>query len=134
MVANVRWQKATNCNKFVVAFCRNLTLVRMRLDSLAEWLRGWCLPKLPADKGKINTRYSPEWDVGGCSATVTGAVRVNQRRDGASPVVASIYCSPHPAVLQIAPAARLRGFCLYDSAPGELLCEDDGKFTDAAYE
>jgi hypothetical protein len=27
-----------------------------------------------------------------------------------SPVVASIYCSPHPAALQIAPAARLRGF------------------------
>ena len=53
-----------------------------------------------------------------------GAVRVNQRRDCVSPVVASIYCSPHPAALQIAPAARLRGFCLYDSAPGELLCEE----------
>jgi len=35
-----------------------------------------------------------------------------------SPVVASMYCSPHPAALHIAPAARLRGFCLYDSAPG----------------
>ena len=44
--------------------------------------------------------------VGGCSAAVTGAVRVNQGRDGVSPVVASIYCSPHPAALQI------------DSAPG----------------
>jgi hypothetical protein len=39
-------QIATNCDKFVAAFCRNLTLVRMRLDSLAEWLRGWCLPKI----------------------------------------------------------------------------------------
>jgi len=29
------------------------------------------------------------------------AVRVNQGRDGVSPVVASIYCSPHPAALQI---------------------------------
>src|ERR1035438_1751593 len=29
------------------------------------------------------------------------AVRVNQRCDGASPVVASIFCSPHPAALQI---------------------------------
>jgi len=38
---------------------------------------------------------------------------------------ASIYCSPHPAALQIAPAARLRGFCLYDSARGELLYKDD---------
>jgi len=27
-----------------------------------------------------------------------------------SPVVASMYCSPHPAALHIAPAARLRGF------------------------
>jgi len=45
-----------------------------------------------------------------------------------SPVVASMYCSPHPAVLHIAPAARLREFCLYDSAPGELICEDDCQF------
>jgi len=37
------------------------------------------------------------------------------------PVVASIYCSPHPAALQIAPAARLREFCLYDSAPGKII-------------
>jgi hypothetical protein len=37
-------------------------------------------------------------------------VRVNQRRDYVSPVVASMYCSPHPAALHIAPAARLRGF------------------------
>jgi hypothetical protein len=42
-------------------------------------------------------------DIGGFPATVTGAVRVNQRRDGVSPVVASIYCSPHPAALQIDP-------------------------------
>jgi hypothetical protein len=27
-----------------------------------------------------------------------------------SPVGASMYCSPHPAALHIAPAARLRGF------------------------
>jgi hypothetical protein len=40
-----------------------------------------------------------------------------------SPVVASMSCSPHPAALHIAPAARLRGFCHYDFAPGELLCE-----------
>ena len=46
MAANVRWQKATNCDKFVAAFCRHLTLVRMRLVSLAEWRRGWCLPKI----------------------------------------------------------------------------------------
>jgi hypothetical protein len=31
------------------------------------------------------------------------AVRVNQGRDGVSPVVASIYCSLHPAALQIDP-------------------------------
>jgi hypothetical protein len=46
MAANVQWQKATNCDKFVAAYCRNLTLVRMRLVSLAEWLRGWCLLKI----------------------------------------------------------------------------------------
>ena len=40
--------------------------------------------------------------------------------DYMSPVVASISCSPHPAALHIAPAARLRGFCLYDFARGEL--------------
>jgi hypothetical protein len=46
--------KAANGGKFAVAkgdklrqvHCRNLTLVRMRLVSLAEWLRGWCLPKI----------------------------------------------------------------------------------------
>ncbi len=43
--------------------------------------------------------------------------------DYMSPVVASIYCSPHRSALQIAPAARLRGFCLYDSAHGEFLHE-----------
>ena len=62
--------------------------------------------KLLIGKGKTNARNSPEWDVGGCSATDTGAVRVNQGRDGMSPVAASIYCSPHPAALQI------------DAAPG----------------
>jgi hypothetical protein len=51
------------------------------------------------------------------------AVRVNQGRDGVSPVVASMYCSPHPAALHIARAARLREFCLYDSALGEWLAE-----------
>ena len=38
-----------------------------------------------------------------------------------SPVVASMYCSPHPAALHIAPAARLREFCLYDFAHGEII-------------
>jgi hypothetical protein len=38
-----------------------------------------------------------------------------------SPVGASMYCSPHPAALHIAPAARLREFCLYDSAHGEFI-------------
>jgi hypothetical protein len=46
------------------------------------------------------------------------------RLDCMSPVVASMYCSPHPAALHIAPAARLRGFCLYDSAPGDLFRAD----------
>jgi hypothetical protein len=50
-------------------------------------------------------------------SAVALAPRVNQRRDYVSPVVASMYCSPHPAALHIAPAARLREFCLYDSAP-----------------
>jgi hypothetical protein len=38
-----------------------------------------------------------------------------------SPAGASMYCSPHPAALHIAPAARLRGFCLYDSASGSFI-------------
>jgi hypothetical protein len=41
-----------------------------------------------------------------------------------SPVVASMYCSPHPPALHIAPAARLREFCLYDFAPGVLFVAD----------
>ena len=49
------------------------------------------------------------------------ALRVNQRLDGVSLVVASMYCSPHPAPLHIAPAARLREFRLCDSAFEELL-------------
>jgi len=32
----------------------------------------------------------------------------------------SIYCSPHPAALQIAPAARLREFCLYGFTPRDF--------------
>jgi hypothetical protein len=42
-----------------------------------------------------------------------------------SPVVVSMYYSPHPAAFHIAHAAWLREFCLYDFAPGELLCKDD---------
>jgi hypothetical protein len=42
--------------------------------------------------------------------------------DYMSPVVASMSCSPQPAALHIAPAARLWEFCLYDFAHGELLC------------
>jgi hypothetical protein len=45
--------------------------------------------------------------------------------DYVSPVGASMSCSPQPAALHIAPAARLRGFCLYDFAHGELLYKDD---------
>jgi hypothetical protein len=54
------------------------------------------------------------------SAVACGRAR-EAEADCVSPVVASIYCSPRPAALQIAPAARLRGFCLYDSAPGEII-------------
>ena len=41
-----------------------------------------------------------------------------------SPVAASMYCSPHPAALHIAPAAGLREFGLYDFAPGVLFVAD----------
>ena len=44
-----------------------------------------------------------------------------------SPVGASMSCSPQPAALHIAPAARLREFCLYDFAHGELLCEVEAR-------
>jgi hypothetical protein len=44
----------------------------------------------------------------------------------------NLLLASSPAALHIAPAARLREFCLYDFALGELLCEEDGKFTDAA--
>ena len=37
-----------------------------------------------------------------------------------SPVGASMSCSPQPAALHIAPAVRLREFCLYDFARGEF--------------
>jgi hypothetical protein len=39
-------------------------------------------------------------------------VIVGSEADCVSPVVASMYCSPHPAALHIARAARLREFCL----------------------
>ena len=35
-------------------------------------------------------------------------------------IIQAMYCSPHPPALHIAPAARLRGVCLYDFAHGEL--------------
>jgi hypothetical protein len=46
--------------------------------------------------------------------------------DCVSPVVASIYCSHHPAPLQIAPAARLREFCFLGFRAREIY---RGKFT-----
>ena len=52
MAANSRWQKAINRDKFVAAFCRNLTLVRMRLVSLAEIVKGMVFQKLPAERGR----------------------------------------------------------------------------------
>ena len=52
------------------------------------------------------TNFSFEW------RSRANSLRVNQRRDYVSPVGASMYCSPQPAALHIAPAARLRGFCL----------------------
>jgi hypothetical protein len=60
-----------------------------------------------------------------------GVVRVNQLWHYVSPCGASIYCSPHPAALQIAPAARLRGFCLYDFAHGEIITTGMGLVADA---
>jgi hypothetical protein len=33
---------------------------------------------------------------------------------------ATMYCPPHPAAPRIAPAARLREFCLHDSAQQDL--------------
>jgi hypothetical protein len=48
-----------------------------------------------------------------------------------SPVVASIYCSPHPAALQIAPAARLQGFASMISRTKNCFANMIGEFTGA---
>jgi hypothetical protein len=72
--------------------------------------------KLPADKGKTNVRFHSEpmlWNVpvNTISTHPLVAVCANPKFDYMSPVVASMYCSPHPAALHIAPAVRLREFC-----------------------
>lgn len=63
------------------------------------------------------------------SATVRCSMPQSRAReseaDYVSPGGASISCSPQPAALHIAPAARLRVFCLHDFARGEFLYKDD---------
>jgi hypothetical protein len=54
------------------------------------------------------------------------AVRVNQGRDGVSPVVASIYCSPHPAALQIDPPPGSGDFALMIPRPENCFAMIDG--------
>jgi hypothetical protein len=70
-----------------------------------------------------------------CAVLIVTHLRWSRAReseaDYVSPVGASMYCSPHPAVLHIAPAARLRGFCLYDSAHGEIITTGIGWLADA---
>jgi hypothetical protein len=55
---NWRQVKATNCDKFIAAFCRFLSLgfepPFFRTISLGDGVS----QKLPADKGKTNARYS----------------------------------------------------------------------------
>ena len=71
----------------------------------------------PQMRARQTREIRRDWYVGGCSASVTGAVRVNQGRDGVSPVVASIYCSPHPAALQIDPPPGSGSFASMISRP-----------------
>ena len=52
MATNAPCQKAAHCDKSVAAFCRILTILRLRRSTLAEWLRGWCL------RAKLNFRDS----------------------------------------------------------------------------
>jgi len=53
-------------------------------------------------------------------------VRVNQGRDDVSPVVASIYCSPHPAALQIDPPPGSGDFALMIPRPENCFAMIDG--------
>ena len=65
------------------------TLLRTLLPSLVPRHSRVCRQPISRDQ-------PPEW------SQSRGVVRVNQRRDGVSPVAASIYCSPcHPSALQI---------------------------------
>jgi hypothetical protein len=52
------------------------------------------------------------------------AVCANPKFHYMSPANASMYCSPHPAALHIAPVARLRDFAFRISRMVELLAGD----------
>ena len=105
MAANSRWQKATNCDKLRQVRCRILPQFDTGADAarfVGRMVKGMVSSKnCPQMRARQTREIRRDWYVGGCSASVTGAVRVNQGRDGVSPVVASIYCSPHPSALQI---------------------------------
>jgi hypothetical protein len=116
LAANCQRQKASYCDKFVAAFCRFLSLRFCPVFSPTISLGDGVFDKLPADKGKTNVRFHSEpmlWNVpvNTISTHPLVAVCANPKFDYMSPVVASMYCSPHPAALHIAPAARLRELC-----------------------
>jgi hypothetical protein len=69
----------------------------------------------PANKARPAQRGAVAW----------GRARESEA-DYVSPVVASIYCSPYSAALQIAPAARLREFCMYDSCARRIARDVSG--------
>jgi len=82
------------------------TLLRTLLPSLVT--------RHPLRMPQTDFRRSSARIVRSHSAVACGRAR-ESGLDGVSPVCASMYCSPDPAALHIAPAARLREFCLYDS-------------------
>jgi hypothetical protein len=125
MAANERWQKATNCDKFIAAFCRNLTLVRLRLASLAEWRRGWCLPKIARRYGQDKREI---FALMGCWRMFRYCHRGRARESEARWCVAGRRVNLLLASPGCAPNCTRRpapGICFYDSAPGELLYDDD---------
>jgi hypothetical protein len=110
--------KAANSGKFMVAKGDKLRQVRCRI--LPQFDTGADAARFVGRmaKGMVSSKNCPQlrasqtreirsdWMLADAPLLSPGPGRVNQGRDGVSPVAASIYCSPHPAALQIDPPTR----------------------------
>jgi hypothetical protein len=132
---NGRKNPVSACDKLRQIRCRLLSPFAADHDGAFSALltvRGWCPSKNYFHDGLFQCRFMVGVNVCNCrrrwlphtmSTHPLVAVCANRKFNYVSPVVASMYCSPHPAPLHIAPAARLRSFASMDSRAGLFSCK-----------